>query len=249
MRFKSGEKSLYKEINRDISIKFPIKVDLALPAHKISLLMQAELGGVEFPNNDQFAKHKMQFSQDKAIIFQQVNRLIRCIIDCQIHLGDSIGVRHALELARSFGSRAWDNSPLQMKQIDQIGPMAVRKLANAGINSVEALEATEQHRIEMLLGKNPPFGAKLLGRLSGFPKPRVTVKMIGKVRLACRQRVVADEISGDQTGQACNCQGQSRDWIPQRNSTGFLQEEASLCLLSCRTIRWMSNGISSNEVP
>lgn len=92
-----------------------------------------------------------------------------------------MSVRNALELARSFGARVWDNSPLQITQIDQIGAIGVRKLANAGINSLEALEATEPHRIEMVMGRNPPFGAKLLERLAAFPKPRVTVKMMGKV--------------------------------------------------------------------
>lgn len=90
-------------------------------------------------------------------------------------------MRHALELARSFGARVWDNSPLQMKQIEQIGVVAVRKLANAGINTIEMLEATEAHRIDMVLSKNPPFGIKLLARLNDFPKLRVSVKMTGKV--------------------------------------------------------------------
>jgi ATP-dependent DNA helicase HFM1/MER3 len=126
IRLKSGEKSLYKEINRANGIKFPIKVDIALPAHKISLLIQAELGAVEFPTAEQFQKHKLPYQQDKNFVFSHVNRLIRCVIDCQIYLEDSIAARNALELARSFGARVWDNSPLQMKQVDQIGIVAVR---------------------------------------------------------------------------------------------------------------------------
>ncbi|KAK2784145.1 Sec63 [Onygenales sp. PD_12] len=180
IRLKAGEKSLYKEINKGNGIKFPIKIDLALPAHKISLLIQSELGAVEIPTGDQYQKHRLSFQQDKGLVFSHANRLIRCIIDCQISLQDSVSTRHALELARSIGARVWDNSALQMKQIDQIGIVAVRKLANAGINSVEALEATEPHRIDMLLSKNPPFGSKLLGKVAEFPKPRVSVKLMGK---------------------------------------------------------------------
>ncbi|KAJ9236294.1 hypothetical protein DTO166G5_4056 [Paecilomyces variotii] len=180
IRLKSGEKSLYKEINRANGIKFPIKVDIALPAHKISLLIQSELGAVEFPAAEQFQKHKLSFQQDKNFVFSHVNRLIRCVIDCQIYLEDSIAVRNALELARCFGARVWDNSPLQMKQIDQIGVVAVRKLSAAGITSLEALELTEPHRIDMILSRNPPFGVKLISRVADFPKLRVTIKMIGK---------------------------------------------------------------------
>lgn len=181
IRLKAGEKSLYREINRDPGIRYPIKVDIALASHKISLVLQSELGAIEFPDNDQFQKHKFSFQQDKTMVFSHVNRLIRCVIDCQIAREDSVASRNALELARSFGAKVWDHSPLQMKQIEQVGVVAVRKLAAAGITSIEALESTEAHRIEMILSKNPPFGAKLLARLKEFPKLRVTIKMLGKV--------------------------------------------------------------------
>lgn len=181
IRLKSGEKSLYKEVNRAHGIRFPIKVDIATPAHKISLLIQSELGAMDFPDGEQFQKHKFAFQQDKTFVFSHINRLIRCVIDCQICLADSIAVRNALELARCFGARVWDDSPLQMKQIEQIGIVAVRKFAGAGITSIEELEATEAHQIDMVLSKNPPFGVKLLARLGDFPKLRVSVKMTGKV--------------------------------------------------------------------
>jgi Sec63 Brl domain len=180
IRLKSGEKSLYKHINRDVGIKFPVKVDIALPTHKVSLLLQAELGGMDFPVGEQFAKHTNQFQQDKAMVFQHVTRLVRCITDCQLTRGDSVSARHALELARSFAARVWDNSPLQLKQLDQIGNVTVRKLANAGINSIESLENTEAHRIEAVIGRGPPFGMTLLSKLAQFPKLRVSVKMAGK---------------------------------------------------------------------
>jgi ATP-dependent DNA helicase HFM1/MER3 len=181
VRLKAGEKSVYKEINRSSDLTYPINVDIALPAHKISLLIQSELGAVEFPNNEQFQKHKFTFQQDKGFVFSHVNRLIRCVIDCQVHLGDSVAIRNALELARSLTAKVWDSSPLQMKQIEQVGVVAVRKLVAAGIDSIEALEDTEPHCIDMALSKNPPFGVKLRTRLAEFPKLRVSVKMMGKV--------------------------------------------------------------------
>jgi len=177
---KASEKTLFKEMNKDVGIKFPIKVDIALPAHKISLLIQTELGGVEFPATDLYKKCRQQYQQDKGIVFQHVNRLIRCIIDCQLYLQDSVSARHALELGRSLAARVWDTSPLQLKQLEQIGNIAVRKLAGAGINSMEILENTEAHKIETILQKNPPFGMRLLSKLVDFPKLRVSVKQIGK---------------------------------------------------------------------
>lgn len=136
---------------------------------------------MDFPDSEQYQKHKFPFQQDKNFVFTHVTRLVRCVIDCQIHLEDSVAVRNALELARSFGARVWDTSPWQMKQLDQIGTVAVRKLAAAGITSIEALELMEAHQIDMTLSRNPPFGLKLLGRVAEFPKLRVSVKMMGKV--------------------------------------------------------------------
>ncbi|KAJ5292397.1 sedoheptulose-1-7-bisphosphatase [Penicillium atrosanguineum] len=180
IRLKAGEKSLYREINRDPGIRFPVKVDIALHTHKISLLLQSELGAIDFPTDDQFQKHKFSFHQDKSLVFNHVNRLIRCVIDCMIVRENSVEVLNSLELARSFGARVWDRSPLQMKQIDQIGVIAVRKLAAAGITDIDTLGSTEAHLIEMTLSKNPPFGIKLLTRLKEFPKLRVAVRIVEK---------------------------------------------------------------------
>ncbi|KAL8962689.1 MAG: hypothetical protein Q9193_000938 [Seirophora villosa] len=180
VRFRAAEKKLLKDINGANGIRYPIKVDIALSQHKRSLIIQSELGDVEFPADEQFRKFQRQYQQDKTIIFNHIHRLVRCVIDCQIHLQDGVIVRHALELARSFAARVWDNSPYQLKQVPNIGSAAVRRLANGGINSIESLEASEPHRIEMLMSKHPPFGSRILASLKDFPKLRVSVKMMGK---------------------------------------------------------------------
>lgn len=78
-------------------------------------------------------------------------------------------------IERSLGSRTWDDSPLQLKQIEGIGAVAVRKFVNAGIRSIEDLEAADAHRIETLISRNPPFGMKVLEAVKSFPKLRVSL--------------------------------------------------------------------------
>ncbi|KAI4170407.1 MAG: hypothetical protein LQ343_005029 [Gyalolechia ehrenbergii] len=180
IRYRATEKKLLKDFNGASGIKYPIKVDIALSQHKRSLIIQAELGGVDFPADEQYAKFSRQFQQDKKMMFNHIHRLIRCVIDCQVYLQDAVTVRHALELARSFAARVWDNSPYQMKQVPNIGPAAVRRLANGGINNIESLEAAEPHKIEMLMSKHPPFGTRILASLKDYPKLRVSIKMMGK---------------------------------------------------------------------
>ncbi|KAL8699694.1 MAG: hypothetical protein Q9201_005856 [Fulgogasparrea decipioides] len=185
VRYRASEKKLLKDLNGANGTRYPIKTDIALPQHKRSLVIQSELGGVEFPADEQYAKFKRQYQQDKNIIFNHIHRLIRCVIDCQIHLQDAVNVRHALELARSAAAGVWDNSPHQLKQVPNIGPAAVRRLVGGGINSIEGLEAAEPHRIEMLMSKHPPFGSRVLTVLADFPKLMVA-KQGNPVRIKIR---------------------------------------------------------------
>jgi len=178
VRFKSGEKLTYRELNKNISIRFPIPVNLDAPAHKVSLVIQSVLGGVDLPTED--VTQRLDHTAAKIIIFQNVHRLVRCIIDCQLYLEDAVTARNALALARSMGAQVWDDSPLHMKQLEGIGMVYVRKLVAAGIQTIDAIENTEQHRLEHILSRNPPFGLQLHDQARAFPKLRVSLKVIGE---------------------------------------------------------------------
>jgi ATP-dependent DNA helicase HFM1/MER3 len=162
-------------LNKSPSTRFAIPVNLDLPAHKVSLIIQSVLGSADLSWDGEMAKHRQQYTVETQLVFKNVNSLIRCIIDCQICLGDSVSIHSALMLERSLGSRIWDDSPLQMKQIDSIGVIGVRKFVNAGIRSMEDLEACDAHRIEALIGRNPPYGMKILETVKAFPKLRVSL--------------------------------------------------------------------------
>lgn len=143
----------------------------------MSITLQAVLGGHEKTLQD--LKGVMPFNSEVNAMFQHAARLIRCIIDCQLQLNDSIGARNALFLSRCLAVRAWEDTSLQLKQIDGIGPVAVHKLSQAGIKTVEDLEYEQPARIQMLLSKNPPWGHNLLEKLKSFPKLRVSLSMQG----------------------------------------------------------------------
>jgi ATP-dependent DNA helicase HFM1/MER3 len=162
-------------MNKSPQIRFPIPVNLDLPAQKVSLIIQSVLGAADIVWSRDTSVHKNQYNTELIMIFKSTNSLIRCIIDCLICSGDSVSMNAALMLERSLGSRAWDDSPLQMKQIPEIGIAATRKLVNHQIRSIEDLEATDAQRIETIIGRNPPFGLKVLEALKSFPKLRVSL--------------------------------------------------------------------------
>ena len=178
IRFRAGEKPTYKDLNMNNSIKFPIPVNLDAPAHKVSLIIQSVLGAVDFQTEE--PKQRNEYNTARAAIFQYVHRLVRCIVDCQLYLEDAVTTRNALALARSLAAQVWDDSPLHMRQLDGVGLAYVRKLAVAGIKSIEDIQITEAHRIEQVLSRNPPFGSQLQEKAKAFPKLRVSLKMMGE---------------------------------------------------------------------
>lgn len=178
VRFRSGEKGLYKELNK--LVKYPLKEELLSAFHKAYILIQFEIGMMEFPAEANFQKYKTTLMQDKSLIFQHCHRVIRCIIDSKLHFKDSVSVRSALEVARSLKARVWENSPLQLRQIEGFGPASVKKLVNAGIRSLEMLENLEPYKIESILSRNPPFGTKIVRAARDIPKLQVLTHQVSK---------------------------------------------------------------------
>lgn len=178
IRFRAGEKSVYKDLNKNPSIRFPIPVNVDSTAHKVSLVIQSTLGAIDLPTEE--SKHQLENLSSKNTIFQHANRLIRCIIDCQLYLEDSVSARNALMLARSFGSHAWDDSSLHMMQLEKLGVVGTRKLVAGGIKSIEDLENVDSGRIEMILTRNPPYGTQLQEQATAFPRLRITMRSVGQ---------------------------------------------------------------------
>jgi ATP-dependent DNA helicase HFM1/MER3 len=137
-------------------IRFPFKIDLCAAAHKVSLIIQAVLGGVNHIADQ--AYHRPQYNIDQ----------------------DAVGIRNSLMLSRSLAARVWDDSPMVLRQIEQIGPVAVRKLVDARITSIDELSSTDPGRLELVLNKASPFGMTMHRRAEAFPKLRVNLQMVGQ---------------------------------------------------------------------
>jgi len=136
---------------------------------------------MEYPTREAFQKYSNSLVQDKGFVFQHVHRLIRCLIDCLNETKDAVTLKNALALARCLSAKCWENSPNQLRQLDGIGPVTVKKLAMANIRSLLDLASTEAHRIDMIASRNPPFGANILKELGKIPNFTITVTQITKV--------------------------------------------------------------------
>ncbi|KAK6509182.1 Sec63 [Arthrobotrys musiformis] len=172
-RIRSGEKGVLKEINNSPSMKWSIKGDINTPAHKAYILIQFEIGCMDYPTTEGLQKYRTTLLQDKSLIFQHLHRLVRCICDVKLFLRDSISCRNALELSRCIEAKVWENSPSMLLQLEGLGTVGVRKFVNNDIKTIDQLDALEAHKIEMIASRNPPYGAKLKQDIAGIPRFRL----------------------------------------------------------------------------
>ncbi|RDW88705.1 hypothetical protein BP6252_00737 [Coleophoma cylindrospora] len=175
LKMRTNERKRLRDLNNSPLLKYPIRENVSSVAHKVFLVIQIQLSGIELPtDNSSVVSDKRQFMLDKSLIFDRMKRLIRCVADCKAYDCDAIAMRNALDLARAISADYWENSPLQVRQIPQLGPVAMRKLASNHVTSVEQLVRMDSAQLERVIGRNPPFGSKMLKVLSGFP--RLTIK-------------------------------------------------------------------------
>jgi ATP-dependent DNA helicase HFM1/MER3 len=160
-------------------VRFVIPVNLELPAHKVSLLVQTELGGVDLPveKGDPLLD---PFKNERNQVLTKIKRFTCCIIDLAIAKFDSVTLKTALLFHRSVAGGGWDDTAMQMKLVGLLNIKDVRALIAKNIKSLEALEYIEQHNIEAYCRKPPPWGRKVLDFLRSLPKLRVSIGMVGK---------------------------------------------------------------------
>ncbi|KAJ4393931.1 ATP-dependent DNA helicase MER3 [Gnomoniopsis smithogilvyi] len=176
IRWQPNERELFRVINRDPFIMHPIETTVSTVAHKISLLIQMELGRVELPTINGFERQRLRAETGRVL--DLMNRLIRTVIECKGSDSDGPACWAALELARSMAAKAWEDKPMQLLQVPQLGPALMRKLVSHNIRTVSQLASSDPSDIERIASRNPPFGRKMADSIVCFP--RLTIDTIVK---------------------------------------------------------------------
>ncbi|KAJ4414108.1 ATP-dependent DNA helicase MER3 [Neurospora sp. IMI 360204] len=177
-RIKPAERTLFREINKNPLIMYPVKEQVQHTQHKISLMVQVHLGCVQYPDSAEASKLRRQLMMEKKMIFERLQRLARAVIDCKRFDRDAPGVKSALELARALSAESWEGRPTQLTQIPSIGPVGMRKLASKGIRTVLELAEKDGIELERLMSRQPPFGKKLKADLDKFPRLDIEVSVV-----------------------------------------------------------------------
>ncbi|KAK3291195.1 uncharacterized protein B0H64DRAFT_44294 [Chaetomium fimeti] len=178
-RFRPAERQLFREINQSPLIMYPVKETVTQTWHKVSIVIQAHLGCVQYPDSGGAAKMKRQLMIERKLVFERLNRLVRAVIDCKGYDRDSAGTKTALELARALAAQSWEGRPTQLTQVPSIGPVGMRKLASKDIRTVLELADKDYDELERLMSRQPPFGRSLQTHLDSFPRLDVTAVVVG----------------------------------------------------------------------
>ncbi|KAI1118185.1 hypothetical protein F5Y14DRAFT_255347 [Nemania sp. NC0429] len=173
-RFKPTERAVFRELNKSPLILHPIRETLTLTWHKVFMIVQIYLGGVDLPADKDTNLIRHDLAREKRMVFDRLKRLIRCVIDCKAFEGDGSGTKAALELSRSIAAQAWENKPAQLSQIPGFGPVAVRKWISHGVCTVLGVADKSFLDIERIASRNPPYGRDVQKILENFP--RLTLK-------------------------------------------------------------------------
>lgn len=168
-RFRHGEKTIYKEINKHSSIKWsPAKLTTA--ADKVSLLIQSAVGGVEIK--------AAGVALEISAVMGDANRIARCIVDCMV-IKASVGVvKRAFYLQRSIKAKCWIDSPLVLRQLPRLGEAAVRSLAFHNIRSLPDLRNADPRRLEVILKRKPPFGNEIVESVNRLPRLTMSARCV-----------------------------------------------------------------------
>jgi ATP-dependent DNA helicase HFM1/MER3 len=170
-----NDKGQLNLINKNPGIRYPIKGKVSAIEQKISLCLQAVIGGVSLGEGKNRA-HTLH--QDAAVILQQAQRISRGMVAIFLAKRDPISMVNAIRLGRAIQTKLWNDSNLVLRQVDGLGPQLCKLLLNGGIQSFSDLKQMEAHKIELITNRHPPFGSKVLESVQAMPELAMCVKQL-----------------------------------------------------------------------
>lgn len=180
LKIRHNQKRLYKEINTSPLILQQIDpAKLETYSAKASLIIQFELGGLEFPVFQGSIKFLYEFKSEKSSIFKTLPRILKAAIEVFSHKKDAISTNSFLKLNRCIAARCWENTSLVLRQFEGIGISYARKLKTRGITTIQKIKSLERDKLEQYLGLKPGAGQKIAKCISSLPTLNLAINNIG----------------------------------------------------------------------
>ncbi|KAF8643832.1 hypothetical protein AX16_008849 [Volvariella volvacea WC 439] len=173
---RSSEKQIFNKLRRHNDIRFELQRIDKTP-DKVFLLIQAVLGGISL-SSAEFKSGDSQLQLEAVSIFKHVTRIARAIVDVGVIKKIGGQIQCGLEVLRCLNAKAWEDRPVVLRQIEQIGEKSLKVLAEHGITSLQSLRRQDPLRIEVLLNRRTPFGQDVLASAAEIPQYALQVNPI-----------------------------------------------------------------------
>ncbi|TID31396.1 hypothetical protein CANINC_000025 [Pichia inconspicua] len=176
LRIRHNQKRLYKEINENPLILQSIEpTRLETYSAKASLIIQFELGGLEFPVFQGSVKFLYEFKSEKYSIFKTLPRILKAAVEIFSHKKDAISTNSCLKLNRCISAKCWENTSLVLRQFEGIGITYARKLKSRGITTIQKVKSLDREKIEQYIGLKPGAGQKIAKCIASLPVLGLTI--------------------------------------------------------------------------
>lgn len=177
LRVKMGDRKLLKDINGNPLILCPVKNNkIEKFSDKVSLLIQFELAGIEFPIYQGSMKLHHEFISEKLLIFKNLPRILKAAIEIFSYKKDSISLSSMLKLNRCICAKSWENSSLVLRQFDGIGLAYAKKLMNRGVTNIAKIKELPRDKLEYYLGMKPGAGQRIAKSITNMPELCLQIK-------------------------------------------------------------------------
>ncbi|KAG6833676.1 hypothetical protein H0H87_002872 [Tephrocybe sp. NHM501043] len=117
------------KMRRHPDIRFEMK-KLERTADKVFLLIQAVLGGISL-NSAEYKSADSQPQLEAFAIFRHVSRIAKAIVEVGVFKQLGAQVKYGLELLRCLTAKAWEDRPVVLRQLEQIGEKSTKSLKEA----------------------------------------------------------------------------------------------------------------------
>lgn len=178
IHLKHNEIRFYKQINSSLMIKFGVDESKLLNQDKVSLLIQFELGGLEYPQYKESSNLYSVFINNKILIFKQALRICCCMKEVFALKKDAISLVNCLFLNRCIQGKAWEDTPIELRQLEGIGLKDVQKFVDQGVTSLVDAKGLKLLQIVNYLGVNIVKGRKIIAALSNIPMINLDLTLI-----------------------------------------------------------------------
>ncbi|PWN52030.1 P-loop containing nucleoside triphosphate hydrolase protein [Violaceomyces palustris] len=169
IRVRPEEKTYLSLLRSHPEIRYP-PARVTTPADKVVVLIQIHLAGINVNEVNKDQNHSYNPINDSFVIFRHAPRIAKAVMDIALERRDGAMFKSAFDLCRSLNGKAWDSTPIVLKQIEGIGEKSVKILAAGGILSLSDVAQCDPRRIELLLSRQPPFGNMVVTSARSLPQ-------------------------------------------------------------------------------